>query len=181
MRPFLYAVAAVLALAPLAAAAPASAAVQHPAAAQVDNCSTGLWVDPSNGTAAEEFDWLVESSSAVEAAGSSGEVVDETAASTPRFCQIAGQAGYFAFRERGTNQCATWDQKASPDNTVQMFKCSPLTVTAQNWYFSGPDGTTTTMTTELNNGESILGGTGGDAAVYMAGNPPNHEWKVADY
>jgi hypothetical protein len=165
---------AVLGVAPLAAAAPASAAVQHPSAAQTDNCTDPAWIyntSSNSATGSLVGYWNVNTSSSNEASGSSGEVEDSYSHKT-EFCLSTTASGYLVFRQKDTNDCATWDQKAAPDNTVQMFTCSPSNTDAQDWENPGSDG----LTTFLNVGDSILGGTGGDTAVYMAGNPPNPWW-----
>jgi hypothetical protein len=179
MRRVLIGVAAVLAVAPLAAVAPASAAVQHRAAAQT-GCSNGTAVYVQNWNSSDNFaagtyvgSWNVNTSSSVEASGSSGEVEDSYSRMTT-FCESVDGGIYYVLRQQGTNLCATWDQNAAPKNTVQMETCSPSNTDAQNWLLNGAD----ELTTALNNGKSILGGAGGDTAVYMAGDPPNNLWRL---
>jgi hypothetical protein len=183
MRRALLGVVAVVARAPLAAVAPASAAVQHPAVA-LDSCN-GNWVYVQNYVSNSNFatsnyvgSWHVDSSSSVEASGSTGEVEDSYSRLT-EFCATTYQTGWNVFRQQGTSDCATWDLNGPPHNTVQMEPCSPTDVAAQNWAWDDdPNTEPYTLTTIVNQGASILGGTGGDTAVYMAGFPPNNLWDL---
>jgi hypothetical protein len=114
MKKFVYAVAAVLALAPLAAIGPASAAVQGPAAAQA-TC-TGGWPVVTNSNYNDVGSligyWHI---------SSSGIVTDSYGLTPAEFCMVTVWNGSaVAFREQGTSNCAAF---IPAQNYVLMKGC----------------------------------------------------------
>ncbi|HXB49901.1 MAG TPA: RICIN domain-containing protein [Streptosporangiaceae bacterium] len=160
MRRLLYAVAAVVALAPLAAIAPASAAVAHPAAAAA-TC-TGGWPEVNVHNYSNVNDQLVGYWSDV-----SG-VIDESS-SGDVFCEVALTAPYYAFRLKGTSNCVVY----TPSTGIVSVKGCDYSSTNQQWEGIGANFLTTHSARD-----KCLDGRAGQA-VFMNGctaAPDNQDW-----
>jgi hypothetical protein len=159
LRRFAYAVAAVLALAPLAVITPASAAVQRPATTQnFTVCDNHPEVDVEN----PYIGWWNANHT---------EVLDSSGIYITPFCKLpegtANGYSWYAFRKYGTSDCATYD---ASNNTVQMEGCDPSSNEQQKWGLSA-GAWMFTQTTYLQHGIKFnLAGNGGDTPLYMGDN-----------
>jgi hypothetical protein len=124
LRRLVYALAAVVALAPLAAIGPASAAVSHPAAAQVETCTGGWPVVIVEGFSASGENpafvgyWFD---------GANNEIYSETA-SGDDYCLLTLSASY-AFRAKGTSDCVVY----TPSTGVVSLKACDYGSANQQW------------------------------------------------
>jgi hypothetical protein len=123
MRRLLYAVAAVVALAPLAAIGPASAAVQHRAAAQAETCTGGWPViigeEFNSATPPDPIGYLFEGA---------GDVMYSETASPSDFCLVTLTSAY-AFRVKGTSDCMVY----TPSTGVVSAKACDYGSANQQW------------------------------------------------
>lgn len=77
------------------------------------------------------------------------------------FCKIAGvNSSWFALRQKGTSNCATWDPSIGK---VKMEGCNPSSNLSQDWQFSGPN-----LVTMLVAKGQVLTGDGASKPVYFA-------------
>lgn len=158
MRRLTYAVAAVLALAPLAAIAPASAAVAHPAAAQVvcDGHEEASVANTPNSPGV--YSWWYVGPNAVN---------DKDSAST-EFCVLPeGKVNNnyaFAFRQTGTSLCVNYN---SGNANVVMQTCNSSSA-SQKWQISHPGTQTGVMTNVYQpDGTTYLQGNGKDSPLFF--------------
>lgn len=169
VRRLLYTVAVVAALAPLAAIAPASAAVQHPAAA--DATCTGGWpvstvANFSANNLNDPVGYWQDSSSVI---------VDSTSeSSATEFCivRLVPGGGQYAFREKGTSDCAVFTRSL---NVVEIGGCD-YDSTNQQW--QQPSGNQSPMWPVSAN-TRCLDGEANNTDVYMntcATAPDNQYW-----
>jgi len=116
-----YAVAAVVALAPLVATGPASAAVSHPAAAQVETCTGGWPVVIVAGLASKTDNfvgyWFEGGNSEIYSEGSADE-----------YCLVTLSNSY-AFRAKGTSDCVVY----TPSTGVVSVKGCDYSSANQEW------------------------------------------------
>jgi hypothetical protein len=159
MKKFVFAVAAVLALAPLAAMAPASAAVARPASAAADPTCTGDHPQVIIGNAVGQ--WYTPSGT-----------VNDAASNQTIFCVLA-EGTYenndvFELRQEGTSGCATYD--ANDNNEVMIENCDS-TEASQLWQISHPAQDDGSMWTEYNLklGTGVVSGSGGDKPIVFNG------------
>jgi hypothetical protein len=160
MKKFLYAVAAVLALAPLAAIAPASAAAGHPAVAEA-TCTGGwqeVYVGNYNWNTGDFVGyWYV----------SSGDIFDGS--SHTLFCEvILSGTRDTAFRQQGTSDCVAY----VPSSGLTEMKGCDYSSANQEWIADSGGFLTTESATK-----TCLDSSGLD--VFMntcTAAPDNQEW-----
>lgn len=167
MRRLLYALAAVLAAAPLAAIAPASATVLHSAAAPA-KCAGGWPVVTIRNTNVDSGKYV----------GSwhlrSGVIEDSRRRTAAKFCQVTVRSGReYTFRERGTRDCAEFHRTGY---IVEMKSCARGN-TNQEWFFPH-NGAGMYPNSDR---KQCLDGRGGDEDIFMNGcgkAPNNQDWTI---
>jgi hypothetical protein len=169
----MYALAAVVALAPLAANAPASAAVQRPAAPRTV-CSgheeAKIHNQPSPGASNTSY-WYVSPTSGN---------INDAHASMSDFCVVPeGKINNnyaFEFRQEGTSNCAT----PTAEGFVTLIGCGSTPISTIEWQITHPGPQTGEITSVSESGNAVSGA-GGDHPLIMitAGEyPPQQTWTI---
>ena len=163
MRRLLYAVAAVVALAPLAAIVPASAAVQHPAAPQTacDGHEVATIEDHPSAGATNDSYWFV-----------GPNAVNDAHANQTDWCVLpdgkVSNNNVFSFRQEGTSNCAA--AGGAGGTQVVIVGCDP-SLLGQEWQITHP-GPQTGQIWSLAPARAgqFVTGEGGDTPLFFAAN-----------